>query len=266
MMPSRKPEDVVAYNRKMWDHQVEQGDRWTVPFGPEVIEAARRGEISILLTPSRPVPVDWFPELAGCELLCLAGGGGQQAPVLAAAGARVTVFDNSPCQLAQDRKVAQREGLQIHTVQGDMADLSCFEAGRFDFIFHPCSNGFVQSLEPVWHEAYRVLRPSGDLVSGFCNPLLYIFDDELRERGELLVRHRIPYSDLTSLSDEEFARYAERGDPASFGHSLDDQIGGQIAAGFAITGLYEDDWGAGSDEVISRYIKTFIATKATKPA
>jgi len=31
---------------------------------------------------------------------CLASGGGQQGPVLAAAGAHVTVFDNSPRQLA----------------------------------------------------------------------------------------------------------------------------------------------------------------------
>lgn len=265
-MPSEKPEDVVAYNREMWDHLVAQGDRWTVPFGPEVIAAARRGEVSILLTPSRPVPMDWLPDLDGCELLCLAGGGGQQGPVLAAAGARVTVFDNSPEQLAQDREVAERDGLEIHTVQGDMADLSCFQAGSFDFIFHPCSNGYVPALRPVWREAYRVLRTGGDLISGFCNPLLYIFDDKKREGGELVVRHQIPYSDLTSLSDEEFAHYAERGDPASFGHSLEDQIGGQIAAGFAITAFYEDDWGPDSEEVLSRYIRPFIATKATKLA
>jgi SAM-dependent methyltransferase len=198
--------------------------------------------------------------------LCLACGGGQQGPVLAAAGARVTVFDNSPRQLAQDRLVADREGLELETVQGDMADLSCFDSGRFDFIFHPCSNGFVPDVLPVWREAFRVLRPGGDLVSGFCNPLLYIFDDEARERGELRVRHSIPYSDLTSLSAEEFSRYAEKSEPASFGHLLHDQIGGQIDAGFAITGFFEDDWGPDSDDPLSRFIKPFIATKASKPA
>ena len=266
MDPSKKPEDVVAYNREMWDRLVAQGDRWTVPFAPEVIAAARRGEISILLTPSRPVPREWLPDLHGCELLCLASGGGQQGPVLAAAGAQVTVFDNSPEQLAQDRAVAEREGLEISTVQGDMADLSRFDAGRFDFIFHPCSNCFVPTVRPVWCEAYRVLRPGGDLISGFTNPLLYIFDDQKRESGELLVRHQIPYSDLTSLSEEEFACYTDKGEPACFGHSLDDQIGGQIDAGFTITGFYEDDWGTGSDEALSHYIKAFIATRATKPA
>ena len=70
-------------------------------------------------------------------MLCLASGGGQQGPILAAAGAEVTVFDASEKQLAQDRLVAEREGLSLTTVQGDMADLSCFDDESFDFIFHP---------------------------------------------------------------------------------------------------------------------------------
>lgn len=262
-----KPDDVVAYNRKKWDAQVALADRWTIPVTPEVIANARRGDFSIVLTPARPVPAAWFPALTGCEVLCLAGGGGQQGPVLATAGAKVTVFDNSPKQLSQDEAVALREGLtNISTVQGDMADLGCFESESFDFIFHPCSNCFAADVKPVWREAYRVLRFGGDMVSGICNPIIHIFDDELRERGELKVRHRIPYSDLTSLSDEEFARYATKDEPACFGHSLDDQIGGQIEAGFAITGFYEDDWGPESGDILSKYIKSFIATKATKIA
>ena len=103
--------DILGYNRQAWDRQVERGNRWTVPVGPEAIARARRGDWSIVLTPTKPVPADWFPPLAGLDVLCLAGGGGQQGPILAAAGARVTVFDNSPKQLAQDRLVADREGL-----------------------------------------------------------------------------------------------------------------------------------------------------------
>ncbi len=70
----------------------------------ETIARARNGDFSILLTEQKPVPREWFPPLPGLEALCLACGGGQQGPVLAAAGANVTVLDNSPRQLDQDHR------------------------------------------------------------------------------------------------------------------------------------------------------------------
>ena len=102
--------DIHAYNSAAWDKAVERQSEWTVPVEPAAIAAARRGEWQIVLTPTKPVPRAWFPPLEGAGVLCLASGGGQQGPILAAAGARVTVFDNSPQQLAQDRYVARARG------------------------------------------------------------------------------------------------------------------------------------------------------------
>ncbi len=109
--------DSRNYNREAWDAQVEQHNRWTVPVSSEVIAQARRGQWEVVLTPATPVPDDWFPDLRGCDMLALASGGGQQGPILAAAGAHVTVFDNSARQLDQDRHVAERDGLSLATVQ-----------------------------------------------------------------------------------------------------------------------------------------------------
>jgi SAM-dependent methyltransferase len=195
-------------------------------------------------------------------VLCLASGGGQQGPILAAAGAKVTIFDNSPAQLAQDRFVAERDGLVIETVQGDMADLRVFPDARFDLIVHPVSNVFVPDVKPVWREAFRVLKPGGVLLSGFMNPVHFLFDFFALERGEFRVAHSIPYSDQESLSDEDRARLAEQDAPLEFGHTLADQIGGQIAAGFALTGFYED---IDPDTILGKYISSYVATKATKP-
>jgi hypothetical protein len=123
--------DVRAHNRAAWDKHVENHNRWTVPVDAHAVEQARRGDFELFLTPTKPVPLDWFENLAGAVTLCLASGGGQQGPLLAAAGAIVTVFDNSPRQLAQDRLVAERDALDIKTVEGDMADLSQMqELGR----------------------------------------------------------------------------------------------------------------------------------------
>ncbi len=255
--------DIRAYNRTAWDRQTELGNPWTIPVSPEQISQARSGFISILLTPTRPVPMEWFPELNGLEVLCLASGGGQQGPILAAAGARVTVFDNSPKQLARDRQVAERESLDIELVEGDMTDLSALPSNHFNLIVHPVSNIFIPSVRPVWREAFRVLRPGGSLLAGIVNPVQYIFDFELLdEKGVLEVRHSIPYSDLVSLTEEQRRRYFENGDPLEFGHTLEDQIGGQIDAGFLLSGFYED---IDPTSVLGEHIPTFIATRAIKP-
>jgi SAM-dependent methyltransferase len=211
--------DIAAYNRRAWDGLVRRGDRWTVPVAPEVVAAARRGDWQVVLTCERPVPREWFPPLAGARTLCLAGSGGQQAPVLAAAGASVTVLDNSPRQLAQDRLVADRDGLAIDTVLGDMRDLSTFADASFDLVVHPCSNCFVPDVRPVWREIARVLAPGGVLLAGFINPAFYLFDDTAAKGGGvLLVRHRLPYADATSLTLDERQALVDAGEPLVFGH------------------------------------------------
>lgn len=253
--------NIRDYNRTAWNKAVERRSQWTVPVSTQQIIAAQRGQWQIVLTPQKTVPRAWFPaDLSGCSLLCLASGGGQQGPILAAAGATVTVFDNSPEQLAQDRLVAQRDGLALRTVEGDMRDLSIFADASFDLIVHPCSNLFVPNVRPVWAEAFRVLRPGGALLSGFCNPVTFIFDTQKMDDNELIVRYPLPYSDLTSLSTEMRQHYIDDLQPLEFGHTLDDQIGGQIDAGFIITGFYEDKW----DGPLDQYIATFIATRALK--
>jgi len=255
--------DVREFNRRAWDRLVAKGDRWTVPVGPEVIAAARAGRWDVILTPTRPVPHEWFGPLAGRDLLALASGGGQQAPVLAAAGANVTLLDNSPAQLARDREVAEREGLAIRLEQGDMRDLSRFADGSFDLVFHPASNVFVPDVRPVWRECFRVLRPGGRLLSGFVQPAVYLFDGDELDRGEFVARHALPYSDLESRSPERLAKMAAEGEPLEFGHTLGEQVGGQLEAGFLLAALFEDRW---ADHPLDRLIAPLIATLAVKPA
>src|ERR1700752_2285956 len=156
-----KPMDTRAHNREAWNREVENGNRWSQPVNPEIIANAKRGKFSILLTENIPVPHKWFPPLEGADVLCLASGGGQQEPVLAAAGANVTVFDNSPAQLKQDQLVAEREALSIQTAEGDAADLSMFANESFDLVFNPCSTVFMDDVRKVRKEAYRVLRRGG---------------------------------------------------------------------------------------------------------
>lgn len=255
--------DIFKYNSEAWDAEAAKGNTWTKPVSPEEVKKARNGELRLLLTPTKPVPPAWLGEVRGKDILCLASGGGQQGPLLAAAGACVTVLDASREQLARDRQVAEREGLKLSVHSGDMRDLSRFADGSFDLVLNPISNCFIPEVAPVWKECFRVLRSGGSLLCGFNNPVVYSFDRELLERGVLQVKYPIPYSDLTSLTETERQEFIGRGEPLEFGHSLGDQIGGQIAAGFLLSGFYEDIWGNGKTE--DRYFPQFIATRALKP-
>lgn len=254
--------DIRAYNRDAWNKQVDGGEnRWTKGVDAETIAKARQGEFGILLTENIHAPRRWFPPLQGADVLCLASGGGQQGPVLAAAGAKVTVFDNSPSQLKQDQLVAEREALSLQTVEGDASDLSMFPAESFDLIFNPVSTVFMPDVRVVWRECFRVLRHGGILMVGMMNPVHYIFDLFKLDDGVLEVAHSIPYSDLTSLPKEELDEYLAKGLPVEFGHSLTDLLGGQCAAGFVITDLYEDVM---LDSPVSKHHPNYIATRAVK--
>ena len=254
--------DTRAYNREAWNREVEGGEnRWSQPVDAETIAKAKQGEFSILLTENIPVPQKWFPPLKGADVLCLASGGGQQGPILAAAGAHVTVFDNSPRQLEQDQLVAEREALSLKTVEGDAANPEMFADESFDLVFNPCSTVFMPDVRAVWREAYRVLRHGGILMTGSMNPVHYIFDLYKADEGILEVAHSIPYSDLTSIPKPDLEELIEKGLPVEFGHSLTDLLGGQCEAGFVITDVYEDYM---LDSPLQKYHPSYLATRAIK--
>jgi len=254
--------DVRAYNREKWDLQVERGNPWTIPASPEQIVAARRGEWSVRLTELKFVPRAWFPDdLHGIDILCLASGGGQQGPVFSAAGANVTVFDNSPRQLDQDRMVARRDGLVLVTVEGDMRDLSVFGDECFDLVFHPVSNVFCPEVLPVWREAFRVLRMSGELLAGFVNPCIHMFDTPQAEKGIFELKYPLPF-DPTRLSAEDRKRIFGDEYPLEFSHTFEELIGGQMEAGFVLLGMYEDQ----QPTPLGKYMPGYFATRAIKPS
>ena len=254
--------DTTSYNKEAWNRAVEGGENpWTKPFDSEVIAKARKGEFEILLTENIPVPHSWFPTLQNADVLCLASGGGQQAPVLSALGANVTTFDNSPAQLKQDQFVAEREALSLKTVEGDAADLSIFAGESFDLIFNPCSTVFMPDVRSVWMECARVLRPGGILMTGSMNSVHYIFDMKEFDKGNLKVAHAIPYSDQKDLSKKELDDIVAKGWALEFGHSLTDLLGGQLDAGFVITDMYEDYM---KDSPLDKYHPSYFATRAVK--
>lgn len=257
--------DYLAHNRAAWDQLAVQDCEWSRPVTPDIIAAARAGNWEARLTPG-PLPRGWLDQADGLRILCLASAGGQQAPVLAAAGASVTVFDASEKQLDQDRRVAERDGLALAAVQGDMRDLSAFADETFDVVFHPISNLYVPDVRPVWRECFRVLRRGGRLLSSFYNPIVFVGDrdPEYARQGVIRPAYPLPYADLKDLDAQALDAKLARGEAVVFGHSLSDQIGGQLEAGFLLAGFHEDHQ-PNPRFLIDKFVPTFLATHALKP-
>ncbi len=130
-------------------------------------------------------------------------------------------------------------------------------------MFNPVSTCFIPEVRPIWRECFRVLRPGGVLMTGFMNPLMYIFDLFKMDEGILEVKYSVPYTDAGSLPPADLEKMLNLGWPLEHSHTLTDQIAGQTDAGFHIVGLYEDHK---ADMLLSRYHPLYIATRAVKPA
>lgn len=243
-------------NAKTIDRWAREGWEWSRPVTHEEYLQAREGDIRIHLTTIKYVPRRWFPEnLKGLQVLGLASGGGQQMPVLTAAGAICTVLDYSEEQLKREREVAEREGYEIRTVRADMTKPLPFADESFDLIVHPVSNCYVKEVKPIFKECWRVLKKGGLFLGGFNTGINYLFNKDEKE-----LVNRLPFDPLKN--PDQMKQLEDQDAGIQFSHTLEEQIGGQLEAGFVLTDLYED---YNTEGRLKEYnVPTFIATRAVK--
>lgn len=242
-------------NSETIDRWVEEGWEWGIPISHEKYLDAQNGNWRMVLTPTREVPKNWFGQLKGKKVLGLASGGGQQMPIFAALGAECTVLDYSEKQLESERLVAEREKYNIRIVRADMSKPLPFDDEEFDLIFHPVSNCYVEDVCSIWKECYRVLKRGGVLLAGLDNGINYLFDED-----EKILINSLPFNPLKNVDQMEQLKEQDGG--IQFSHTLEDQIGGQLKAGFRLEDLYEDTNGEGN--LHEHNIPTFWATKSVK--
>jgi len=202
---------------------------WSVSATPEQLQKARSGRLELMFGFDGAVPREWLGDLHGKRILCLAGAGGLQAPLLACAGAEVMVLDISERMLDKDRAIAQREGLNIRVEHGNMCDLSRFEDSSFDLVLNPPSLCYVPDVMPVFREVYRVLRQGGSFIMASSNPIAYVCEFDT-EQGCYKAVNRMPYRSTD---------HPEQGDWIEYDHTMESYIGGQLRCGFVLTGYVE---------------------------
>jgi len=229
-------DDVAKYNKERWEELARSNVMFSLPW----LDLDKKIAIK------RIDPYGMIDEIAGKDVLCLAGGGGQQSAAFALLGAKVTVLDFSETQLKRDREVASHYKVSIRTVQGDMRDLSAFRKDAFDIVYHAHSVVFIPDIRPVFKGVARILRTDGLYHLHCHNPLTQGIDEEdwnghgyplylpYVEGTEIIPRD--PYWEIQS---EGGVKRRVRG-PREFRHTLSSILNGLVGLGFVILGVWEE--------------------------
>ena len=222
-------EDIFGQVEKNIDNLVEDHVDWAACASKEQLQDAREGKLKLQFF-EKEVPKEWLKDIKRKKVLCLAGGGGLQAPLLACAGAEVTVIDISNKMLDKDRKIAKDENLQIKIVKGNICNLSMFGDSYFDYIINPPSLMYIPKLDIVFRECYRVLNKGGVFIMMAPNPINYVcdyIDDE--NGGYYKAVHKMPF----------YSKDYDDSDWIEYGHTMEEYLGGLIDCGFLINGYLE---------------------------
>lgn len=164
-------------------------------------------------------------------------------------------MDYSQKQIDSDLLVSKRENYDINAVKADMTKEFPFSNDSFDIIFHPVSNCYIENVMHVWKECHRVLKNGGILMSELDNGFNYLFDEDEKE-----IKYKLPFN---PLKDEYLLKkLMQNNDGIQFSHTAEEQIRGQLKAGFQLIDIYEDTNGYG---LLHQYnIPTFWATLSKK--
>jgi SAM-dependent methyltransferase len=232
-------DEVAQFNKERWEALARAGIQYARPMLDMDVDAARRWVD----------PYGVMGDVRGADVLCLAGGGGQQSAAFALLGATVTVIDLSEMQLARDREAAAHYGVSVRTLQGDMRDLGTFADGAFDLVYHAHSMNFVPDTRPVYDEVRRVLCSGGLYRMSCSNPFTMGLDEsEWDGKGYPLHRTYVDGAKLVfddphwEFEDGEGAVQRVRG-PHEYRHTLSTLLNGLVEHGFVLLGVWEEGTG-----------------------
>jgi ubiquinone/menaquinone biosynthesis C-methylase UbiE len=226
-------DEVAAFNQARWRALADADALFTRPALDLDADSARE----------RVDPHGLLGPLEGKQVLCLAGGGGQQSAAFALLGAQVTVADLSDAQLERDALVAAHYGVAIRTLQADMRDLSALAPASFDVVQHAYSINFVPDVRVVFEQVARVLRPGGLYQLMFANPFIAGVNPRSWSGDGYPLRQ--PYLDGAPVQSEDEVWVYRAGStpavppPREFRHALSTVVNGLVEHGFTIRHLVD---------------------------
>jgi SAM-dependent methyltransferase len=226
-------ENYRTVSRNAWAYLAKHGCDSSLAYGPKEFRRARKWLDA----------AGWIPWKYIQSVLCLACGGGQQALLFASLGRRVTVLDISPEQLDIDREAAERYGLAVECIEGDMQNLSSLYGRDFDLVYQAVSACYVPDVRRVYQEVFKVLRLQGYYRVEHWNPVHVQLADNRAWDGHAyrVVRPQLPGIPIPS----PMAWDEQTGETSAicwhYIHPLQHLIGGLCEAGFNILRFAESE-------------------------
>jgi ubiquinone/menaquinone biosynthesis C-methylase UbiE len=273
-------DDIARANLQELRRAIQKGESYTLPWlNLDVVAycACKEGRASALPKPFCDDPIDrvMMGDVNGKNVLCLAGGGGQQSAVLSLLGANVTVLDLTPEQLESDQVAARHYGYQVATIQGDMRDLSTLPDACFDRVYQPISTLFVPDLRQVYAGVARVLRPGGLYFADYAPPLTYLAQNKGWDGYGYTLYVTEPYVRGAIRETADGTMGFSRGElTGEFHHLLSDILNGLIDNGLSIRAVWEnprpgsapglDELDPGSEAHREQYIPFGLSVLAQK--
>ncbi|MEU6646012.1 class I SAM-dependent methyltransferase [Saccharomonospora sp. NPDC046836] len=203
------------------------------------------GEADFVWCPEglREADVRLLGGLAGADVLEVGAGSAPCARWLVAQGARVVAVDLSAGMLDHAKAGNERTGLRPALVQASAEALPLGDA-RFDVA---CSAfgaiPFVASVDAVFAEVARVLRPGGRWVFSVNHPMRWIFPDDPGPTGLTASQpyfDRTPYVEVDASGTATYVEYHR---------TLGDYVRALTGAGFRLVDVLEPEWPAGHTRI-----------------
>ena len=116
-------------------------------------------------------------DVSGLRVLVLGCGGGQDCIVLAKGGAQVVGIDLSDKQIEYGRGLADREGVLVTLLQGNVEELPAIDDESQDLAVSLHALNYVEHVDRAFAEAYRVLRRGAAFVLSVHHPFDACLED-----------------------------------------------------------------------------------------
>lgn len=116
-------------------------------------------------------------DVAGRRVLVLGCGGGQDCIALARRGAQVVGIDLSDKQIEYGRRLAEREGVVVTLLQGNVEELADIADETQDIAVSAHALTYVEYADRAFAEAFRVLKPGAVFVFSVHHPFDACLED-----------------------------------------------------------------------------------------